>query len=345
MVQVAARETAGALGQAGEQFIVAADVGGTYARLGLVRLAASGSPELVLHKRYAGAEFASLAAVVCRFRQDLAAEGVEAFPSEGVVAIAGLLQGDALLNANLPWPVSLSATRRDSGLQHFRLINDFEALAWALPHVASGQMRPLAGGEPGPVRFPALLLGPGTGLGAALAVWGDGGFSVQPSEAGHAALAAATPLELDVVRVLQRRFGHVDNERALSGTGLMNLYAAVCELRSASPVYATPAELVAAAEAGSDADALAVECLELFCQWLGSLAGDLAITFCAHSVYLAGGLAGHLGQHLQAGGFMRRFLDKGVLASALREVPVSCIEHGQLGILGAAAWHAAHPAS
>jgi glucokinase len=333
----------GAPGQTGKQFIVAADVGGTYARLGLVRLPSSGSPELVLHKRYAGAEFPSLAAVLCRFREELAAEGVADFPSEGVVAIAGLLQGDALLNANLPWPVSLSATRRDSGLQHFRLINDFEALAWALPHVASEQMRPLAGGEAGPVRFPALLLGPGTGLGAALAVWGDGGFGVQPSEAGHAALAAATPLELDVVRVLQHRFGHVDNERALSGTGLMNLYAALCELRGVTPAFAAPAELVAAAEAGSDA--LAAECLTLFCQWLGSLAGDLAITFCAHSVYLAGGLAGHLGQHLQAGGFMQRFLDKGVLSSALQEVPVSCIEHGQLGIIGAAAWHAAHPAS
>ncbi|MET0289146.1 MAG: glucokinase [Pseudoxanthomonas sp.] len=322
---------------------MAADVGGTYARLGLVRLGARGVPELLIHKRYAGAGFPSLAAVLCRFREDLAAEGVDVFPSEGVVAIAGLLQGDALLNANLPWPVSLSATLRDSGLQQFRLINDFEALAWALPHVPAGQIRPLAAGQAGGVKFPALLLGPGTGLGAALAVGSPGGFHVQPSEAGHAALAAGTARELDIVRVLPARFGQVDNERALSGTGLMNLYAALCELRGAAPALTEPAALVAAAEAGDDA--LAGECLALFCQWLGSVAGDLAITFCAHSVYLAGGLAGHLGQHLQAGGFMRRFLDKGVLSSALREVPVSCIEHGQLGIIGAAAWHAAHPAS
>jgi len=336
VVQVAARETAGA--PFGGQEMVAADVGGTYARLGLVHVGQDGTPELRHHRRYVGAEFPSLAAVLSRFRHALEAEGV-AFPDQGVVAIAGLLQGDELLNANLPWPVSLAQTQREAGLRRFRLINDFEALAWALPHVPAGQMRALGEAEAGAVRFPALLLGPGTGLGAALAVHGDAGFGVQPSEAGHAALAATTSLELDVVRVLQRRFGHVDNERALSGTGLMHLYAALCELRQAPVVHGAPADLVAAA----GDDALAAECLDMFCQWLGSLAGDLAITFCAHSVYLAGGLAGHLGEHLQAGGFMRRFHDKGVLSSALRQIPVSCIEHGQLGIIGAAAWFAAHP--
>ena len=278
--------------------------------------------------------------MLLRFAEELRAAG-EACPTAAVVAIAGLLQGDTLLNANLPWPVSLADTQRQAGLQRLHLINDFQALAWALPHVALDQIRPLTGEPATGVQFPALLLGPGTGLGAALAMQGPQGFVVWPSEAGHAALAATTDLELDVVRVLQRRFGHVDNERALSGTGLLHLYTALCELRGATPAFATPAELVAAAE--DRRDALAVECLDLFCQWLGSLAGDLAITFCARSVYLAGGLAGHLGQHLEAGGFMRRFHDKGVLSSALRQVPVACIAHGQLGIIGAAAWCAAQP--
>lgn len=340
MVQVAARETAGAPGQSGIQQLIAADVGGTYARLGLVDLAPGGVPRLRLHRRYAGADFPSLAAVLLRFAEDVRAEGHDC-PACAVVAIAGLLQGDELLNANLPWPVSLAETQRQAGLVRLHLINDFQALAWALPHVPVDQFRPLAGEAVGTVQFPALLLGPGTGLGAALAMQGPEGFRVWPSEAGHAALAAATDLELDVVRLLQRRFGHVDNERALSGTGLMHLYAALCELRGAAPVFATAAELVAAAE--DQRDGLAVECLDLFCQWLGSLAGDLAITFCARSVYLAGGLAGHLGRHLEAGGFMRRFHDKGVLSSALRQVPVACIAHGQLGIIGAAAWCAAQP--
>ena len=135
MVQVAARETAGAPGQAGIQQLIAADVGGTYARLGLVELAPGHAPRLRLHRRYAGADFPSLAAVLLRFAEELRAAG-EACPTAAVVAIAGLLQGDTLLNANLPWPVSLADTQRQAGLQRLHLINDFQALAWALPHVA-----------------------------------------------------------------------------------------------------------------------------------------------------------------------------------------------------------------
>ena len=96
-------------------------------------------------------------------------------------------------------------------------------------------------------------------------------------------------------------------------------------------------------EEGSDL--LAAECVALFCRWLGSFAGDLALTFRARSVCLAGGLTGHLDRYLRQGGFIQRFLDKGVLSDTLREVPVFTIEHGQLGLIGAAAWHAAQPSA
>jgi glucokinase len=166
-----------------------------------------------------------------------------------------------------------------------------------------------------------------------------GGYRVLPSEAGHAALGAGNALELEILRRLQDQFEHVDNERILSGTGLVRLYAALCMQQGQAPRWHTPAEVIAAADAGDDP--LATQCLEVFCAWLGSLAGDLAITFCAGTVYLAGGITGHIGQHLSRGGFLRRFLDKGVLAPALQQVPVFRIEHGWLGIVGAAAWYRA----
>src|SRR5690606_7690050 len=203
--------------------MIAADVGGTYARLGLVQAGPDGAIDVLFHRRYACAEFAGLAGILRRFAEDGAGEAVDPFPSTCVVAIAGVLQGDQLLNSNLPWQVSLAATRRDAGIEHLHLLNDFEALAWALPQIPAAQMQVLGEGDGGGLHLPAVLLGPGTGLGAALVVDLDGRIGVQPSEAGHAALAANTPLELDVVRLLQARFGHVDNERVLSGPGLMNL--------------------------------------------------------------------------------------------------------------------------
>lgn len=317
---------------------IAADVGGTYARLGLARQLPEG---IVLLKqcRYAGAEFPSLAAVLVKFADELQAAGFEQRPAAAVVAIAGVLQGDALLNSNLPWAVSLAATRRDAGLRDLQLINDFQALAWALPQVPQDQMVALHAPEAGPAGLPALLLGAGTGLGAALLMADGDGYRVLPSEAGHAALAAGNALEVEVLQLLQRQFPHVDNERILSGTGLMTLYTALCQRAGQERRWRDAAELVAAADAGRDP--VAAQCLEVFCGWLGSLAGDLAVTFCARTVYLAGGVAGHIAQHLQRGQFMRRFLDKGVLAPTLEHVPVFCVDHGWLGVTGAAAWYQA----
>lgn len=319
--------------------LLAADIGGTYARLGLVDPQGDGF-SVGFHRRYACATFPSLAAILRHFRDEAIAAGETAFPDACVVAIAGVLQGDQLLNGNLPWQVSLAVTRREAGIGHLHLINDFEALAWALPRIPPAQFQRLDADAAGGLPLPALLLGPGTGLGTALLVEQGGRPAVQPSEAGQAALAAGTPLELEVVRLLQARFGHVASERVFSGPGLVNLHQALCTLRNLQPRWQAPAELVDAADGG---DPLAAECIALFCSWLGSFAGDLALIFRARSVCLAGGLTGHLQRHLGQGDFMRRFLDKGVLSDSLCEVPVHALEHGDLGLVGAAAWHAAQP--
>lgn len=318
--------------------LLAADVGGTYARIGLVQVDGQ-TIRLGFHQRYACAEFSGLAEILRSFQQALADAAGAVFPDTCVVAIAGVLQGDVLLNSNLPWQVSLAETRQAAGIAQLHLINDFEALAWALPQMPLSQLEVLGKGDGSGLSLPALLLGPGTGLGAALVVDQGGRVGVQPSEAGHAQLAGNTPFELDVVRLLQARFGHVASERVFSGPGLINLYQALCELRDVQPRWHTPADLVDAADAGNDL--LASECVALFCRWFGSFAGDLAITFRARSVCLAGGLTGHLQHYLRQGGFMQRFIDKGVLTDTLREVPVYTLEHGQLGLIGAAAWYAA----
>jgi len=106
------------------------------------------------------------------------------------------------------------------------------------------------------------------------------------------------------------------------------------------PQWTTPEALIAAAHAGDDA--LAVETMEVFCGWLGSLAGDLAVTFGARSVYLAGGISSHVARFLDDGHFRTRFLAKGVMRRVLEQVPVWRVEHGELGVVGAAVWHAEH---
>ncbi|MCF7749802.1 glucokinase [Bacillus subtilis subsp. subtilis] len=317
----------------GAEPIIVADVGGTFARLALAQVCDGQPPRLSGLRRYSCAEFASLAAILADFM------AVTEPPLDtAVVAIAGLLEGDHLVNTNLPWPVSVADTRAQAGLRSLALINDFEAVAYAIPHVQA-DTRVALNGEPAALSpWPALVLGPGTGLGAALRFHG-GEQPVLASEAGHAALTAGNALELEILRQMQQRWEHVDQERILSGSGLMNLYPCLCGLRGASPQWTSTEQLIAAAHAGDDP--LAVETLEVFSAWLGSLAGDLAITFGARSVYLAGGISTRVAPFLHAGGFRARFLAKGVMGRVLAQVPVWRVEHGELGIMGAAVWHAA----
>lgn len=314
--------------------LVVADVGGTFARVALAELQPGQPPRLSGLRRYQCAAYPSLAAILADFI------GAAGQPLDtAVVAIAGLLEGDDLVNTNLPWPVSVQATQAAAGLRSLTLINDFEAVAYAIPHVQADTLVALNGHPDAAASpWPALVLGPGTGLGAALRFQG-GEQPVLASEAGHAALTAGNALELEILARMQQRWAHVDQERILSGSGLMNLYPCLCEIRGRAPRWRSTEEVIAAAHAGEDA--LAVETLEMFSAWLGSLAGDLAVTFGARSVYLVGGIPPRIAHFLHAGGFQARFLAKGVMARVLAQVPVWRVEHGELGMLGAAVWHAA----
>lgn len=323
----------------GQPFI-AADVGGTYARLGLVQMGEDGKVAVLEYRRYACAAHPSLAAILRAFADAVPVDVDSVRAEHAVVAIAGRLEGDTLINSNLPWPVSLSQTRRDADIAHLGLLNDFEAVACAMPHIDPVAMTRVCGPDR-PSAGPALVLGPGTGFGASLCLPSTFQPGSPPrvlaSEAGHASLAAGNERELDLVRHLLKRWSHVDNERVLSGPGLINTYRALCEIDGRVPELDSPVMITAAASERTDAHA--VEAVTMFCALLGSLAGDLAVTFGADSIYLAGGIPAQIGDLLLESEFAARFLNKGVLGEVLAKVPVWLVDHGQLGLVGAAAWY------
>ena len=144
-------------------------------------------------------------------------------------------------------------------------------------------------------------------------------------------------VEIELLRVFRAAEPYVKTEHALSGPGLLNLHRALAQLRGARATFDTPAAITEAAKRG---DALALETVRVFCGWLGSAVGDLVLTYGAFGgVRLAGGVLPQLGELLAASDFGARFLDKGPMRPALERVPVRLIEHGQLGIAGAALWY------
>jgi glucokinase len=185
-----------------------------------------------------------------------------------------------------------------------------------------------------------VVVGPGTGLGVAVRLPGSPPV-VLPTEAGHIQLAARTARERQVLAVLAPTDAHVPYDHVLSGPGLLRVYQALCQIEGVAPACHAPAEVVAAATDGGDA--LAVETLQVFCGWLGSFTGDLAMLYGATGgVHLAGGFLAQMMDVLRASTFVERFLDKGVVRPFLQTVPVQVVDHAQLGVIGAARWLVEH---
>lgn len=317
---------------------IAADVGGTHARIGLIRGRSMARPGIEHYERYVCADYPGLAAILREFLASLGGAPVH----EAAIACAGYCLDGTIINTNLPWTVSLGALRAELKLATVEFVNDFEAVAYATPHIDTRDTTLLTPARE-PLTAPTLIVGPGTGLGAALRIPTRPKDVVLATEAGQAAFAPSTEAELEVLRLLRRRGSHVSIEQVLSGPGLVNLYAVLCELRTVEPVLQTPAAVTGAALGGGDA--VAREALGMFCGLMGSVVGDLVLLYGAQGgVFLAGGILSQIKPFLVDSTFVDRFLDKGPMRAVLERVPVRLIEHGQLGVLGAASWYLEHQA-
>ncbi len=289
-----------------------ADIGGTHARFALARPGASpavGQP-LVL----ATAEFPDLPTALEHARSALGARRVDAV---GVCA-AGPPRDGAIALTNCSWQVSESALAEATGVPHPLLVNDFTAIAAALPALQAPDLDTLRGGT-AHAQAARAVVGPGTGLGVSALIPGVGADALVCGEGGHVDLAAATVREDAILARLRERFGHVSAERVLSGPGLANLYAAMHPGHAA----ADPAQI---ARRAADGDARATACVTQFCAWLGAVCGDVALTFGARGgLYLAGGIVPAWGEVFQREAFATRFVDKGRCRDYLARVPVYII--------------------
>ncbi|RDZ26673.1 glucokinase [Lysobacter silvisoli] len=317
---------------------IAADVGGTHTRVGLVRAGAAGEHAVTVlaHRKYVCADYPSLSAILADF---LAGAGAGAGADRVAIACAGVVLDDAVINSNLPWRISLSELRRELGLREVQFINDFQAAAHAAQCMAPGDSTLLTPGVTESAPGPVLVIGPGTGLGAAVRIPFRGATVVLPTESGHTAFAPGNAREIEILRWMRQRGAHVSTEHLVSGPGLVNLYDALCAIDGAAPSLRAPAAITQAARRG---DATAREAVLTFCALLGGVIGDLTVVSGAKSVFIAGGILPQLKDFLDASEFRERLLNKGAMRPVLERVPVRLIENEQLGVIGAASWYLEH---
>jgi glucokinase len=257
-----------------------------------------------------------------------------------MLGVAGTVEDNRCLIVNSQWVIDGAALRAEFGFERAELLNDFEALAWSLPVLAPRDLYALGSGKALP-GAPMLVLGPGTGFGAACLAARDRDPFVVATEAGHATLPSVDANEDAVIERLRRQFAHVSVERALSGPGLENLYAALGELENAA-VTARDAGVITR-EALAGGDRLSEAALSRFCALLGTVAGNLALTFRARGgVFLGGGIAPRIAAFLARSEFRCRFDSKGRYRGYLETIPVNIVMRPDAAFLGLKAFIEAH---
>ena len=267
-----------------------ADVGGTHARFGWVAAPGAG---IECIRQYRCSDHASLESIVAFYLADQRRPA----PRSAAIGIATTVDADRVTMTNLPWSFSIEAMRERFALDRLVVLNDFAALALATPLLGAEAFRPVGGGA-ARAGAPIAVLGPGTGLGVAGLLQGPHGTWLPVvGEGGHATCARS---------MRSRR----NCWRSCAATGRTSRPNACCPGRVSSTCTArsatvrgetvealAPADIVTRALDGSDARC--TETVERFLGFLGSFAGNLALTLGAQGgVYIGGGIVPRLGDRI-----------------------------------------------
>lgn len=297
-----------------------ADIGGTNARFALE--AAPGRFEAITV--LACNEYPSLAAAIAAYlaRPEVAAR-LPATLRHAALAMATPVDGDQISLVNNAWMFSIEDLRCTLGLHTLLVVNDFTALAMAVPELTNEQ-RIQVGGARARADAAIGLIGAGTGLGMAGLIPEAGGWRAIASEGGHATFPPSDERELAVLRYAWTQFEHVSAERLLSGPGLELIYRALAHAQGRCNESLEAPEIVGRALSGSDR--LCDQTLECFCSMLGTVAGNLALTLSAlGGIYIGGGIVPRLGERFARSGFRQRFERKGRFSSFMAQIPVFVI--------------------
>jgi len=295
--------------------VLLADIGGTYARFTLLAGGTMGTIAQIAVSDY-GSFREALTAYLGKLPE---ADTIGA----AFLAVSGVVQNGRCALTNNPWVIDAADLRAAYGFSTVRLINDFEAIAWALPCLSRDKLLQVGGGQPVD-GAPLVALGPGTGLGMAISIPLATGHLVLSSEGGHSTMAGSSLREDAVIAYLRRRFGHVSAERVLSGNGLENLHEALAALDRLTLPRRPAAEITQAGIEGTCPTSRAA--VDMFCAMLGTVAGNLALTLGARGgVFVGGGILRHMPEYIKSSTFRARFEGKGRFSKYLEPVPAYLI--------------------
>jgi glucokinase len=317
--------------------ILAGDIGGTNARLAYFQ-PQNGRFQLISERVFPSRDHRGLGEIVTQFLDESGTR-----PEAACFGIAGPVRNGRVETSNLPWVIEQSVLANQIHLAATLLINDLEASAWGIGALGTEDLVTLNPGA-GSVAGNQAVVAPGTGLGEAGLFWDGSRHHVFACEGGHTDFAPRGELQIELLRYLTAKFGHVSYERILSGPGLVNVYEFLC----ASGCGKESAELSAAMETGDPAaaisqaalsgkDSLAGKALDLWIAVYGAETSNLGLKIMSTGgLFLAGGISPKILPKLKGSLFMEAFLDKGRMRPLIEAMPVHVVTNEKAGLLGAA---------
>ena len=308
--------------------VLIGDIGGTNARFALVH---EGRPEPQMLPAAATADFPDIEAAI-----EASLKAADVRPHSAAIDVAGPIVGEGVDLTNAHWFIRPAETIRRLGIEDVVLLNDFEALALALPALKPADLVTLGPPLP-PAAGAKAVLGPGTGLGVGALLDAADMWVPVPGEGGHVSFGPAEADEFPIWANMEPEFGRISAEAILCGRGLVRLYRAIAVTAGATPTFAKPEEITEAAK--SRDDSLARKTLSLWCRFLGRLAGDLALTFMARGgVYVGGGIPPRIVEFMQEGEFRRAFEAKAPHDDLMATIPTFLITRKNPALAGLAAF-------
>jgi glucokinase len=319
--------------------LLAGDIGGTKTLLGLFD-PVSARPRAIAVHSFPTLDYDDLPSMIDAFTRldDVRGAAID----RASFGVAGPVIDEMAELTNVPWRVNARQVSRAFSISPVTLLNDLQAMAYAVPVLDDSEVHVLQKGEA--LRGGNIaLIAAGTGLGEALLHNVNGRFIPSPSEGGHADFAARTEREMNLVRQLTERFGRVDVERVISGRGLSNIHRVThtspCEAGIDPDDLESPAHISAAALDRRCKGC--VDALDIFVEAYGAETGNLALRSVATGgAFIGGGIAPKILPALTSGAFMRAFREKSPLEPLLDGMPVKVILNPTAGLLGAAVFAA-----
>lgn len=320
--------------------LLAGDIGGTKTNLGIYSTD-KGPREPLVEATFPSSQYPSLETLVSEFLSKVSIE-----IDRASFGVAGPVVGGQAKITNLPWVIEEDRLRGTLHLESVRLFNDLEAIAYGVTLLKGEDLHTLNEGVPIP-RGTLAVIAPGTGLGEAFLMWDGERYRAYPSEGGHTDFGPNSPLEIDLLRYLHEKMGHVSYERICSGHGLPNIYAYLKESGYAEePVWLAeqlagtddPTPVIVSAALDSEKPCkLCTTTLSIFVSALGAEAGNLALKVLATGgVYLGGGIPPRVIPALERGQFMESFTRKGRFSELVSRIPVHVILNPKIALIGAA---------